>query len=59
MERVQANGNWTLMCPNECPGMELLHGDEFRELYETYEKEKKGRKTISLCLLPNGNLLLM
>eukprot|EP00567_Pseudictyota_dubia_P004422 CAMPEP_0197436222 /NCGR_PEP_ID=MMETSP1175-20131217/3696_1 /TAXON_ID=1003142 /ORGANISM="Triceratium dubium, Strain CCMP147" /LENGTH=821 /DNA_ID=CAMNT_0042965459 /DNA_START=105 /DNA_END=2570 /DNA_ORIENTATION=- len=46
MERVQANGNWTLMCPNECPGLPDCHGDEFNELYEKYEREGKGRKTI-------------
>lgn len=46
MERVEANGNWTFMCPNECPGLADTHGDEFVKLYEKYEKEGKGRKTI-------------
>jgi len=46
MERVQANGMWTLMCPNECPGLADSHSDEFRELYLKYESEGKGRKTI-------------
>ena len=46
MERVQANGEWTLMCPNECPGLDECHGTEFVALYEKYEKEGKGRKTI-------------
>jgi len=46
MERVQSNGNWTLMCPNECKGLDTCHGDEFKVLYEKYEREGKGRKTI-------------
>jgi len=46
MERVEANGEWTLMCPNECPGLADTYGDKFKELYEKYEAEGKGRKTI-------------
>jgi len=46
MERVEANGEWTLMCPNECPGLADAYGDKFKELYEKYESEGKGRKTI-------------
>jgi ribonucleoside-diphosphate reductase subunit M1 len=46
MKRVQSNGEWTLMCPNECPGLADCYGEEFEALYEKYEKEGKGRKTI-------------
>lgn len=46
MKRVEKNGDWTLMCPNECPGLADVYGDEFEALYESYEKEGKGRKTI-------------
>ena len=46
MERVDANGTWTLMCPNECPGLADCWGDEFKQLYETYEREGRGRKTV-------------
>ena len=46
MERVEANGDWTLMCPNECPGLADVYGAKFKTLYEKYEKEGKGRKTI-------------
>ena len=46
MERVKANGDWTLMCPNECPGLADVYGTKFKTLYEKYEKEGKGRKTI-------------
>jgi ribonucleoside-diphosphate reductase alpha chain len=46
MKRVEANGEWTLMCPHECPGLSDTHGEEFEKLYTKYEKEGKGRKTI-------------
>ncbi len=46
MKRVESNDNWTLMCPNECPGLSDTYGDEFEALYTKYEKEGKGRKTI-------------
>ena len=46
MKRVQEDGSWTLMCPNECPGLYDVHGDEFEKLYTDYEKAGKGRKTI-------------
>jgi len=46
MKRVQEDGEWTLMCPNECPGLFDCHGDEFDALYHKYEAANKGRKTI-------------
>ncbi|WP_019946832.1 ribonucleoside-diphosphate reductase subunit alpha [Hymenobacter aerophilus] len=46
MKRVEANGDWTLMCPHECPGLDTSHGAEFEKLYQKYEREGKGRKTI-------------
>ena len=46
MKRVEADGQWTLMCPNECPGLYNSHSEEFEELYTKYEAEGKGRKTI-------------
>jgi len=46
MERVKADGNWTLMCPDECPGLADVHGDEFVKLYEQYETSGKCRKTM-------------
>ena len=46
MKRVQEDGLWTLMCPNECPGLCDVHGEEFEALYTKYETEGKGRKTI-------------
>lgn len=46
MKRVQEDGQWTLMCPNECPGLDETHSEEFEKLYLKYESEGKGRKTI-------------
>lgn len=46
MKRVEENGEWTLMCPNECPGLFDSYGEEFEKLYTKYEHEGKGRKTI-------------
>ncbi len=46
MKRVEADGEWTLMCPNECPGLFSNHSEEFEALYTKYEAQGKGRKTI-------------
>jgi ribonucleoside-diphosphate reductase alpha chain len=46
MQRVKDDGMWTLMCPNECPGLSDCWGEEFEALYTKYETEGKGRVTI-------------
>ncbi|WP_177731404.1 MULTISPECIES: ribonucleoside-diphosphate reductase subunit alpha [Flavobacterium] len=46
MKRVQEDASWTLMCPNECPGLYNVYGDEFDAMYIAYENAGKGRKTI-------------
>ena len=46
MKRVEENGDWTLMCPNECPHLYDTYGEEFEKLYTGYEKVGKGRKTV-------------
>src|SRR6218665_3232270 len=46
MKRVQEDTTWTLMCPNECPGLYDVYGEEFEALYTSYEAQNKGRKTI-------------
>ena len=46
MKRVEKNQDWTLFCPSEAPGMADVHGEEFEALYEKYEREGRGRKTI-------------
>jgi len=46
MERVKAGEDWTLMCPDECPGLSDVYGDAFKTLYTYYENLGKGRKTM-------------
>lgn len=46
MKRVQEDSTWTLMCPNECPGLADTHSEAFEALYIKYETEGRGRKTI-------------
>lgn len=47
MHRVKTGGTWTLMCPDECPGLADVYGDAFVSLYESYEAAGKGRKTVN------------
>jgi len=46
MERVKSNGDWSLMCPNECPGLQEVIGEDFKKMYEGYENQKKAKRTI-------------
>ena len=46
MERVEADGEWSLFCPSEAPGLADCYGDKFRELYARYEQEGRARKTV-------------
>ena len=46
MERVKSDGTWTLMCPDECPGLSDVYGEEFNTLYRKYEEGDKTRKTV-------------
>jgi ribonucleoside-diphosphate reductase alpha chain len=46
MKRVEAGGQWSLLCPNECPGLVDSWGDEFERLYEKYEAEGKARRSV-------------
>ena len=46
MRRVEADGEWTLMCPKECPGLYSSYGEEFESLYRQYEKEGRGREAM-------------
>ena len=47
MNRVKNNGQWTLMCPDECPGLSDVYGEEFEALYTKYENAGKGRTSVS------------
>ena len=46
MQRVKDGGKWTLMCPDECPGLADCYGDDFVKLYTKYEQDGRGRKTM-------------
>ena len=47
MERIkEKTGKWSLFCPHECPGLSDCYGQEFKELYEKYEREGKARRTV-------------
>ena len=46
MERVKADAEWSLFCPNEAPGMHDCYGGEFEALYHKYEKEGRARKVV-------------
>ena len=47
MKRIHEDGYWTFMCPDECPGLSDVYGDEFEKLYIKYENEQKGRQRLS------------
>lgn len=47
MKRVEEDGVWTLFCPNEAPGLADVYGEEFEALYTMYEREGRGRKSVS------------
>lgn len=46
MKRVEADGDWTLMCPDKCPGLSDVCGADYEVLYERYERDGRGNKTI-------------
>src|SRR6201991_1896054 len=46
MKRVEADGEWSLFCPNEARGLSECHGEAFEKLYTQYEAEGKAKKTI-------------
>jgi ribonucleoside-diphosphate reductase alpha chain len=46
MKRVEEEGEWSLFCPNEAPGLADTHSAEFEALYLKYEQEGKARKVV-------------
>lgn len=46
MKRVEEDGEWSLMCPDECPGLTDCHSAEFDALYTEYERKGKARRTV-------------
>lgn len=47
MERVDADGEWSIFCPDEAPGLADVWGNQFRKLYAKYEVEGRARKVLS------------
>lgn len=46
MQKVEEDGDWYLMCPDECPGLNDVYGDEFEKLYNRYIKEGRYRRVV-------------
>jgi ribonucleoside-diphosphate reductase alpha chain len=56
MERVRGSSGttagtgtaemWSYFCPDECPGLADVYGDDFKALYEKYEREGRARKQV-------------
>lgn len=46
MRRVEEEGEWSLFCPHEAPGLHETWGEAFEELYTRYEREGRARKTV-------------
>lgn len=46
MKRVQSNEMWSLMCPDKCPGLSDVYGEEFEQLYTKYELEGRFNKQV-------------
>lgn len=46
VQRVEAEGTWSLFCPNEAPGLAEVWGDEFSELYEKYESQGRAKRVL-------------
>ena len=46
MEKIERGEDWYLMCPDECPGLSDVYGEEFNELYEKYVKEGRYKSVV-------------
>jgi ribonucleoside-diphosphate reductase alpha subunit len=47
MERVEQDADWSLFCPNEAKGLSDCWGEEFKQLYISYEaRDKIVRKRV-------------
>lgn len=47
MQRIKENGTWSLFCPDECPGLSDVYGEEFVQLYTQYETQGKAKKSMN------------
>ncbi len=46
MEKIEKNEDWYLMCPDECPGLSDVYGEEFEKLYNKYVQEKRYKAVV-------------
>ena len=46
MKRVEADSDWSLLDPSECPGLSDVYGDEYEKMYVDYETRGMARKTV-------------
>jgi len=46
MKCVEDDGDWYLMCPDECPGLTDVYGDKFESLYNKYVEEKRYKRVV-------------
>jgi ribonucleoside-diphosphate reductase alpha subunit len=46
MQKVEADDDWHLMCPNECPGLPDVYGEEFNELYRMYVAQGRFKRVV-------------
>ena len=46
MKRVKTDDNWSLFCPNKCPGLADAVGDKYEKLYTEYEQKGFANKSI-------------
>lgn len=51
MKRVEEDGMWSLMCPEECAGLAECHGKEFEQLYKYYEEEGRLKRQVRARVL--------
>ena len=46
MQKVEEDGDWHLMCPNESPNLADVHSEEFNELYRTYVAQGRYKRVV-------------
>ena len=46
MEKVSKDEDWHLMCPNECPRLQDVWGEEFNELYRMYVAQGRFKRKV-------------
>lgn len=46
MQKVEEDGDWHLMCPDESPGLADVHSEQFNELYRMYVAQGRFKKAV-------------